>query len=129
MEKMVETICLDSDILIGVLKNERRATSLIQLFNGSYCTTAINVFELWEGRTLRDQTGQYLGKMEIIHLNEAAAKKAADMHRELKSGGELLDIKDLLIGAMCIENGIALATFNKKHFERLQRFGLKMAGT
>ncbi|MBI4210953.1 MAG: type II toxin-antitoxin system VapC family toxin [Candidatus Diapherotrites archaeon] len=123
---MVGKICLDSDVLIGILKNDKRVADLLETVDTSYCTTAINVFEIWEGRTHGDQTGEFLGKMAIVHLDESSAKRAADMHREMKTKGDLLDLKDILIGAMCIENGLALATFNKKHFERLRRFGLRM---
>lgn len=126
MEEMVEKICLDSDVLIGVLKNDRRAIDLLNSFGGAFCTTAINVFELWNGRTLEDQTEMFLNKMQIVQLDEGAAKRAADIYRTLKTKGDLLDLKDILIGAMCIKNRIALATFNKKHFGRLESFGLKM---
>lgn len=126
MEEMVQKICLDSDVLIGVLKNDKRSVGLVASADASYCTTAINVFELWEGRTLGDRTGQYLNKMSIVHLTESAAKRAADIHREMKVKGDLLDIKDLFIASMCIDNGLSLATFNRRHFERMRRFGLKL---
>ncbi len=126
MEEMDEKICLDSDVLIGVLKNDKRAISLLNSVKTVYCTTVINVFEIWQGRTLGDQTEQYLSKMPIVHLSESAAKRAADMHREMKATGDLLDIKDIFIGAMCIDNDLALASFNKKHFERLRRFGMRL---
>ena len=123
---MDQSICLDSDVLIGILKNDKRATGLLASADANYFTTAINAFEIWEGRTNKEQTEIFLSKMTIVPLDSSSAKRAADMHREMKSAGNALDIKDLMIGAICIENSLSIATFNIKHFERLKKFGLKI---
>lgn len=124
---MDERICLDSDILIGILRQEEKAKKIIENTADDYSTTSINVFEIWLGRKNEEKTHEMIQSLEIISLDENAAKKAAEISKDLKKDGEMLDIKDILIASVCIENGLVLATFNKKHFERLVKFGLKLA--
>lgn len=59
----------------------------------------------------------------IYHDNEVLAR-AAEMWRELRQSGELIDDRDLLMGATAIAKNLPLLTGNKRHFERLKRFKL-----
>lgn len=126
---MDDVICLDSDVLIGILKNEERAVSFLRKVDAEYCTTAINAFELWFGKDEKGAVERFLGMIPTFLLDENGAKKAADIQKKLGAEGKAIEIKDLLIGAVCITNGIKLLTFNIRHFERLGKFGLSLAGT
>ncbi len=126
---MDEKICIDSDILIGVLRKDLKAKSFIGSINGELCTTSINSFEIWLGRKDLQQTDELLSSCTVFYLDEKSARRAADIQRELQKTGNTIEFRDLFIAAIAIENGLALATFNKKHFERLSGFGLKMVET
>lgn len=61
---------------------------------------------------------------EILPFTEKSSRIAGDVISELRRKQSLIDIRDLFIGAICIENGIPLLTRNIAHFERLK--GLKI---
>ncbi|ADT85057.1 hypothetical protein TERMP_02083 [Thermococcus barophilus MP] len=44
----------------------------------------------------------------------------------MKRNGELIEDADLLIAATAIAKGYTLWTRNIKHFERLEKFGLRL---
>ncbi len=123
---MDNAICLDSDVIIGILKNNPRAISFLHSADVNYYTTAINVFEVRFGRTSDGKAEQFLAKIQSLPFDENAAKAAASIQTELSATGKMLDAKDLFVGSICIANGMRLLTFNRKHFERLGKFGLEL---
>ncbi len=123
---MDKRICLDSDILIGVLRQDLKVKRLIENLNDELCTTSVNSFEVWMGRKNSEKTEELLARLTTIPLDQKSAKRAGDIHRELAKNGNIIEFRDLFVGAIAIENGLVLATLNKKHFERLADFGLKM---
>ncbi len=48
------------------------------------------------------------------------------LYRALRRNGELIEDADLLIAATAIAKGYVLWTKNIKHFERLEKFGLRV---
>ncbi len=125
---MDRKICLDSDILIEILRTNQDVKDQLSELNSNLYTTPINIFEVWGGRSKKDEEGvkKLINSLKKIDLDELSALKAGDMQIELKNSGELIDFRDLFIGAVCIQNNIELLTNNKKHFERLKKFGLKL---
>jgi hypothetical protein len=53
-------------------------------------------------------------------------KVASKIYAELRKKGEIIEDPDLLIASICIANNLPLITHNKKHFKRLEKFGLKV---
>lgn len=125
---MVREICLDSDILIELLKNNRTVQEKLSSLEASFAITAITSFEVWSGRKEREQTmiNALLSSFHTLDFDTHASLKAADIWRTLKSDGTMLDIRDVFIASICITQNIALFTHNKKHFERLQEHGLTL---
>ena len=121
---MVRRICLDSDILISFLNKDVRTKEILDSLDADFSTTAINSFELWFGRKKNETVFELLSWLKPIELDDKSARMAADMLRKLKKKGKVIDLKDVLIGAVCIKNDMELLTNNKKHFERLKEFGL-----
>lgn len=127
MEKVVRQICLDSDVLIELVHRNEKIIEFVQQTEAIWYTTTINIFEIWSERDKKQQNVENLIKGLRKHVfDEACALKAGEIRRRLKEKGELLDIRDIFIGAVCIENCLELLTLNKKHFERLQEFGLQL---
>ena len=60
-------------------------------------------------------------KKETIHLEEYQISSRLVINK-----GEIIDIEDIMIGAIVIHNGERLVTRNKKHFERIR--GLEIEG-
>ena len=123
---MVRKICLDSTVLINLLNNDAGTLKQLASLEGTFCTTSINTFELWLGRKHQEPVSDLLGSLEEFSLNPSEARRAADIHRELKKSGNTLDLRDLFIGAICIYNEMPLLTNNQKHLERLTKFGLML---
>jgi hypothetical protein len=56
----------------------------------------------------------------------SSLKVASTIYSDLRKRGELIEDPNLLIASICIANDLSLMTGNKKHFERLKRYGLKL---
>lgn len=128
MEKVDRKICLDSDIIIEILKDNKEVIEKISALEAVFHTTSVNIFEIWSGR-LKKEENQISGILEGFkkdNFEEKHAFLAGDIHIKLKETGSLVDFRDLFIGAICIENKLELLTNNKKHFERIKQFGLKL---
>lgn len=121
---MVRRICLDTDVIIHLLSKDQHTREIIESLDADFFTVAINAFELWYGRKENEGVFELLEWLDVLPLDEKSALTAADILRELKKTGTILDIKDLFIGAICITQRIELLTLNRKHFDRLQKFGL-----
>ena len=121
---MVRQVCLDSDVLIELLRQNEKTKQTVESLNAEFFTTAINSFELWFGRKKSELVFEFLEILHLLPLDDKSARIAADLRRELERRGEPIDLRDLFIAAICITNSIELFTYNKKHFERLKEFGL-----
>jgi len=126
MEEMVRKVCLDSDVLISLLNKDEKTKSVLESVHAQFYITSVSAFEIWYGRKKSEMISALLQSLHHLELDTVAAQQAADMLRTLKEQGQIIELRDLFIGATCIRNGIELLTFNKKHFERLTPFGLKL---
>ncbi|MEK6962795.1 MAG: type II toxin-antitoxin system VapC family toxin [Nanoarchaeota archaeon] len=123
---MVRKICLDSDVIIALLNKEATPQQALESSDAILCITAINAFEIWYGRKNEETVHELLAWLEIIPINDTVVRLAADILRDLKKQGAILDFKDLFIAAACIVNDLELLTYNQKHFVRLKKYGLKL---
>tara|TARA_Y100000034_G_scaffold135169_1_gene205981 strand:+ start:3767 stop:4105 length:339 start_codon:yes stop_codon:yes gene_type:complete len=90
------------------------------------CVTPITIFEFGKRKLPlviiedinKDHITLTLGYPEII--------LGLKIFKELVKKGDLINDNDILIGAICIANNVPLLTLNKKHFKKLERFGLKL---
>jgi len=119
---MIENVCLDSDILIDIL-NDRFDLNKI---NGTLHTTSINTYEVWFGRKNNEDILKLLQMLNILEFDGRDAILAAEIMKKLRSDGREINERDVFIGAVCINKNVELSTNNKKDFERLKEFGLKL---
>ena len=59
-----------------------------------------------------------------IIKGEPKAEKVSDIKKELKSKGNIIEIRDIFIASTAINNNCILATFNKKHFSKINELKL-----
>ncbi len=125
---MDRKICLDSDIIINFLRKNPETKKIIDSLGEEFYTTQINTFEVWSGRLKHEESTikDTLDSLTKIDFDENSALKAGDIQLKLKETGDLIDFRDLFIASICITNNLELLTGNKKHFERLKKFGLKL---
>jgi predicted nucleic acid-binding protein len=124
--------CLDTNVIIGLLRNDKDTVSLIKNLekSGRITTTVINNFELWKGfyrtKSIKDEKAiiELLNIISLLEFDEKASKKAAEIFEHLRKKGKIVDALDVMIASIAITNNEPLLTFNKKHFENIP--GLKL---
>jgi predicted nucleic acid-binding protein len=122
---MVRAICLDSDVVIDILRNGS-ARDLLGDMDAEFYLTSINIFEIWYGKKNSENLPAFFNLLKISDFDKNAAILAADILLKLRKEGEDLDYRDLFTASVCIIHDLELLTHNKKHFERLKKFGLKL---
>jgi tRNA(fMet)-specific endonuclease VapC len=120
-------VCLDSDIIIEFLKNNKIILNKIndlQEKENNISTTSINTFEVLRGfvnykSDSINRFNNFLSNLKIYNFNFPSSKKAAEIFEELKSRGEMLDLADIMIASIAISNNETLLTNNISHFKRI----------
>ena len=126
-------VCLDTDIIIDFLRNEKYAVNKIKEIkekDTELTTTSINSFELLKGifhsknQNSKEALSGFLSYLKILNFDFEASEKAAEIFESLKVKGQLIDPLDLMIASIAIVNNELLITRNLNHFERIS--GLKL---
>ena len=124
---MEREICLDSDIIIELLRNNIEVKNRIEEIEGIFYTTPINIFEVWYGKEKQEGVELFIDKIIVKEITKEIGKNCAEIMSTLKKEGQLIEFRDVLIASTCIKNNLELLTNNKKHFDRMKKFGLKLA--
>ncbi|HHY46532.1 MAG TPA: type II toxin-antitoxin system VapC family toxin [Firmicutes bacterium] len=116
-------ILVDSDVLIGVLRNNERAITLLDTLSEDslVACSALTVLEIQLGvrKGEEEKTNQLLDTLNVIALGEAEANLAGKIIRENRWKGITVDFADAGIAATCLLHGYELLTFNIRHFQQL----------
>ena len=123
-------IVADSDVLIDYLRRRQPGAAAVveALRRGQLHTTILNCFELLAGAQSSQPEESVLALLEslsILPLDFEAARKAAEISRELDRLGVGIGMGDILIAAIVLAQGGTLLTRNRRHFERIP--GLPLA--
>ena len=122
---MDQKICLDTDISIEILKNTKKGINLLSLIEeNEVFITAISIFELYLREKNFIPIEELLSRVNILDFSEFSAKKASEIHKNLKSKVEMVYMRDLFIASIAIVNDCTLATLNKKHFSNIKELKL-----
>jgi tRNA(fMet)-specific endonuclease VapC len=125
---------LDADVIIrGEKGTFDLATWMSHYGTEEFEVAAITVAELWHG--VERASGQHRSKREryiraileelpTVPYVETTALEHARIWASLESSGQMIGDYDLIVAATAIERGSTIATFNKRHFERVE--GLKV---
>jgi len=119
---MGERVLVDTDILIDYCREK------IDLPPGNiYYISTITLYEYMRGTKKPKKAKKLLEESFIvIPLNNQILLKSAEIWRNLKQKGALVDDRDLTIGATAIALNLKLYTKNIKHFKRLTEHGLQL---
>ena len=116
---MVERILIDTDILIEYAKGRMDIPDL------PIYISEITLFEYIRGTDDPDKFKKILEEsFPVIWIDNDIILKAVEIWIRLREKGEVLDDRDLIIGSTAIVKGLKLYTLNKRHFDRLIKFGL-----
>jgi predicted nucleic acid-binding protein len=123
-------IILDADVII---RGEKGVFDLVAWVasrpDDLFQVAAITVAELWHGveratgphRSKRRQYLQtFLAPLPIIPYTEQTAYQHARLWAELESSGQMIGYYDVIVAAIALEHGSAVATFNLRHFTQVK---------
>ncbi len=123
-------LCLDTDILIDYLRGPsepvRELFRLIEKEGRLAHTTSINAFEIWLGvyltprpQSLMEETFSFLTHFIILNFDYEASMEAGRIMADLRKRGEIIDMRDLMIGCIAKTNNLSLITGNIRHYRRI----------
>jgi hypothetical protein len=119
---------VDTDILIDLTRNNHAAIDFIDGLNNEWYISAITGLELIVGAKNNTEVAQIdrlLATFEAIHLTGMIERRAYDILKTYaKSHG--IGTFDSLIAASAIEEGLTLATRNRKHFAMIAGLSLNL---
>ena len=117
--------CLDTDALILVYSRTLKGKV------SGYYTTCISLFEFLRGiaflgKDVADFKRDLEENFTVLCLDNRSVMTASKIYAELRREGRPLSDPDLIIGSICIANGLTLVTNNARHFSRLKKYGLEV---
>lgn len=129
-------VALDTSFVIDLFNGQETAKKVMEKYDSLGEELNIPspvVMELISGANLhakreneREDTIKFLSGLVVIDFNRESAILAGDIEAELTKKGEIIDIEDVMIGAIVKKNNEVLVTKNVKHFEKIE--GLRIEG-
>lgn len=115
---------IDTGIFIEYLRaKDKSKTALYQLpIDAAIYVSAVSVYELYMGATTKEKEGHVfalLGNIPVLDFDHSVAEKAAETFHVLKKQNQLIEFRDIFIGATALAHEIPLKTLNTKHFSRI----------
>ena len=119
---------LDTTFLLDLLAADPGAVKKSQELdkqNEALFTTAISVFELWQGisdikdKKKLEKIDILLDNLGLFPLDKESAKLGGKIHSELYSQGLPIQPEDSMIAGICLKYGKKVLTRNVKHFSRI----------
>lgn len=123
--------CLDTTYFIDLVRNPKIIEPITKkIENEPLCTTTFSLFEVQIGshaikdEALRNKALNKLNKIfdriEILPLLKKDASRAAEISGTLKRRGKSVGA-DALIAAVALNNGCAVVTRNRGHFQWIEK--------
>lgn len=123
-------IILDADVVIAGEKDAFDFRAWVESrSNDQFELAAITVAELWHGveradRRHKQRREHYLRavlkSVPIVAYTEQTAYEHARTWAALEAAGEMIGFYDLIVAATAMERGSDIATFNDRHFARVE---------
>ena len=127
-------VCLDTDILIGLLRGDKVAISTLkklESIKSPLKTTVITAYELLKGALISSQPEQnalevrhLLSSLWLLTLNDDACEEASRIYKMLKTTGKMISEFDILIAGIVVYNDEALVS-RDEHFGLIQNLNLE----
>lgn len=119
-----KVILIDTSILIDYYrKTDKLNTTWIALVKQGYsfAISVVSKYEIYSGATPSQIQfwDAILKIITVLPLDEDCIDSSVVINANLKKKRKQIDIADLFIASTAVTHNIALATLNKKHFERV----------
>ena len=117
-------ILIDTSILLGYLRRKEKENTILYNLCQSYdevCVSAVTVFEVFYGSSPEHQAAirQLFQLFTILPLDADVARLASQEYQRLRAQGQLLEIRELIIGTTAVANDVPLATVNTSPFRHI----------
>ncbi len=90
-------------------------------------TTSINLHEIAYGfNRIGKELPAEIRFLRVFEFTSKDSLLSAKLESELEKAGNAAGRFDTIIAAICINRNAVIATFNKKHFEKFCKYGLKL---
>jgi tRNA(fMet)-specific endonuclease VapC len=129
-------VCLDTSFIVDVLRGEQSVDSLLEKYDESeedIFVASPSIMEIVKGAYLKLESYEEVGKIRefltsviVLDFDKECAFKAGEIEARLRKEGNIIEIEDIMIGAVAQHNGESLVTRNVKHFSRIE--GLEVEG-
>ena len=119
-------ILIDTNIIIDFLRKQNKQQSYlwkVKEADFNCIISTITVFELYAGAISsrhKDDLKKLLKWLDIHPLTAKIAELSAELYKDLKAKNQVIEFRDIFIGATAIEMNIPLLTLNEKHFIRIK---------
>jgi predicted nucleic acid-binding protein len=129
------SFCLDTDVIVNILRGTQPLDSFLALVPFGVSTTMITLMELYYGayKTGKEERIALVDSVDksitVMDISEDDVKLAGKIMAGLEREGRKVDFRDVVIGAICINNELILITNNVKHFERMESYGLSISNS
>ncbi len=121
-------IILDTDVIIEIFdKNSDRGDIAIKKLEQSgedIAITSINLHEILYGHYKRNKKVKDITQISTIEFNKKDAELSAKIEFELEKKGKMISRIDTMIAAIAINRKAKIYTFNKKHFQVINKLKL-----
>ncbi len=121
-------VVVDTSILIDYLRGGKKWEMFIkEIDDGTeLLLPTIVIFELFSGSSTKSLAKRFdiidlLKQFRQIDLNEAIARVAGELYRDVK---QTLEVPDYIIAASALQFNATVVTLNKKHFEQIPNIHL-----
>lgn len=125
----MKKICLDTDFLVALLRNNREAVRKAAEFDAlqaEIATTSMNAFEIYLGAYRSLDAHKNLKEAEtlfesisVLSLTKESSRKASEILSSLLKEGIPIDLRDAIIAGINLTEGYILITRNVEHFGRI----------
>jgi tRNA(fMet)-specific endonuclease VapC len=110
----------DTTFLIDFLV--KRPDAILFAKNNHIVTTAISVFEVYQGAKITEFEGldEFFNEFMVLKFGKEEAVLAGKIALDLKKKGEIIDFEDCMIASIALIKDVPIITKNLKHFNRIK---------
>lgn len=123
-------ILIDTSIIIDHFrKQDKKKSQLFKIINKyNLFVSTVTIYELFAGATGADKIKDIrdlLAITNVLPFTKAEAERAGEIFVSLRQENQLIDVRDIFIGATASVHELPVATLNIKHFNRISGLTLQ----
>ena len=122
-------VVVDACVFIEYFRSKNKENTLLSKLDQQrrkLYVSAVAKYEVLAGATdeTMDEWRRIFENIIVLPFDDTTISMARMVCRQLRQENKLIDLGDILIAATAMINDLPLATFNRKHFERIR--GLRL---